>query len=151
MKYLMVLVLSVFLVSCAHKDHSSCHDSAKMECGCDKPTADKKHDCPDCDGKKSHTQEHSKMEMPAATMSEKVTQKISQEEFAQLYAKNKEKLGKSCTNPAMAYCGKTTKDMMVSENEASCLWTKVFRATRESLPELDGSTCAKMIKGFAKK
>ena len=125
MKYLMILVLSVFLVSCAHKDYSQ------------------------------HSHDHSQMEKPAGTtidlMSEKVTQKISQEEFTQLYTKNKEKIGKSCTAPAMSYCGKTTKDMMVSENEASCLWTKVFRVTRESLPELDGSTCAKMIKGFAKK
>lgn len=155
MKYLMIFVLSVFLVSCAHKDHSSCTDCAKMECGCDKSAKEKKHDCPNCEGKKTHSHDHSKMEtappMMSDTMSEKVTQKISQEEFAQLYTKNKEKLGKSCTNPAMAYCGKTTKDMMVSENEATCLWTKVFRATRESLPELDGSACAKMIKGFAKK
>lgn len=153
MKYLMILVLSVFMVSCAHKDHSSCHDES----------AEKKHDCPNCEGKKTHSHEgeghhkhdHSKMETPppamSDTMSEKVTQKISQEEFMQLYTKNKEKLGKNCTVPAMSYCGKTTKDMVVSENEASCLWTKVFRATRESLPILDGSACAKMIKGFAKK
>lgn len=143
-------MVAMMAVSCAHKHGGGCHDSEKKEC-CHKSAEEKQHDCPNCEGKKAHGHDHSKMETPAPTMSDKVTQKISQEEFAQLYTKNKEKLGKSCTNPAMAYCGKTTKDMMVSENEASCLWTKVFRATRESLPELDGSACAKMIKGFAKK
>ncbi len=87
----------------------------------------------------------------APLMNDKITQKISQEEFTKLYSKNKETLGKNCTNPAMAYCGKTTKDMMVSESEVSCLWGKVFRSTRETLPELDGTTCAKTIKGFVKK
>jgi ABC-type Zn2+ transport system substrate-binding protein/surface adhesin len=159
MKYLMMMMLTVMAVSCAHKHGEQ--GSAKTECGCEKDkSTEKAHDCANCDAHKgaehkhdaTHGHDHSTMETPAATMmSDKVTRQMSQEEFAKLYTKNKEKLGKSCTNPAMSYCGKTTKDMMVSETEAGCLYTKVFRATRESLPELDGTACAKMIKGFVKK
>jgi hypothetical protein len=170
MKFFLMMIVAVVAMSCAHKHDGACHDSAKSECGCGKEkSGGDKHSCSDGHEHKSHKNEadhdhdhdgkhkhdHGAMTTPAATtallMSDKVTRKISQEEFTQLYTKNKEKLGKSCTNPAMSYCGKTTKDMMVSEAEASCLWTKVFRATRESLPELDGSACAKMYKGFAKK
>ncbi len=157
MKFLVMMMIAMMAVSCAHKHGGGCHDTAKTECGCDKDkAATEKHDCAACEGKKEHKHDghkhdHGATHTPASTMSEMVTQKISQEEFSKLYTKNKEKLGKSCTNPAMSYCGKTTKDMMVSEAEASCLWTKVFRSTRESLPELDGTACAKTIKGFVKK
>ena len=159
MKFLVMMMIAMMAVSCAHKHDGKCHDGAKMECSHDKDkTAEKDGECSACDAHKGHDgaatsgHDHSAMETPAAVMmSDKVTQQMSQEEFTKMYAKNKTKLGKSCTNPAMSYCGKTTKDMMVSETEASCLYTKVFRATRESLPELDGSSCAKMIKGFVKK
>lgn len=83
--------------------------------------------------------------------SPKLLKNISQDEFATVYAQNRDKIGKSCSAPAMKYCGKTTKDTNISETELACLWTKVFRVTRETLPELDGTPCAKMIKGFAKK
>ena len=166
MKFLVMMMIAMMAVSCAHKHGGGCHDTAKTECGCDKEkSGTAKHSCSDGhehkahkndadhdhdhDGKHKH--DHGATHTPASTMSEMVTQKISQEEFSKLYTKNKDKLGKSCTNPAMSYCGKTTKDMMVSEAEASCLWTKVFRTTRESLPELDGTACAKTIKGFVKK
>ena len=159
MKFLVMMMIAMMAVSCAHKHDGKCHDGAKMECNHDKDkTAGKDGECSACDAHKGHDgaatsgHDHSAMETPAAVMmSDKVTQQMSQEEFTKMYAKNKTKLGKSCTNPAMSYCGKTTKDMMVSETEASCLYTKVFRATRESLPELDGTSCAKMIKGFVKK
>jgi ABC-type Zn2+ transport system substrate-binding protein/surface adhesin len=168
MKFLVMMMITMMAVSCAHKHDGKCHEgAAKTECGCDKEkSAGEKHGCSDGHEHKSHMKDadhdhdhdgkhkhdHGAMTMPPTnTMGDMVTQKISKEEFAKLYTKNKEKLGKSCTNPAMSYCGKTTKDMMVSENEASCLYTKVFRATRESLPELDGTSCAKMIKGFVKK
>lgn len=158
MKFLFVVLTSVVFVACAHKGHHECgghegahHDHAKMEksaeCGCSMSgSGEKKKDCPVCEGKNTmHNHD------AAPLMSDKITQKISQEEFSKLYTKNKETLGKTCANSAMAYCGKTTKDMMVSEAEASCLWSKVFRSTRETLPELDGTTCAKTIKGFVKK
>lgn len=157
MKYLLVIMMTVFVSSCAHHKHGEmgadcgCNKTAeeKKSCGCGMhKTDEQKHECKDCDGKKAH---HHHDEAMNPLMSAKVTQQISSEEFTKIYSQNKEKLGKSCTTPAMTYCGKTTKDMMVSESEASCLWTKVFRATRETLPELDGSACAKMIKGFAKK
>jgi hypothetical protein len=168
MKFLVMMMIAMMAVSCAHKHDGKCHEgAAKTECGCDKEKSDSgKHSCSDGHEHKSHKNEadhdhdhdgkhqhdHSAMETPAAVMmSDKVTQQMSQEEFTKMYTKNKAKLGKTCTNPAMSYCGKTTKDMMVSETEASCLYTKVFRATRESLPELDGTSCAKMIKGFVKK
>lgn len=160
MKFLVMMMIAMMAVSCAHKHDGKCHDAAKMECSHEKDApADKASECSACDAHKghgadatAHGHDHSAMQTPAAVMmSDKVTQQMSQEEFTKMYTKNKSKLGKSCTNPAMSYCGKTTKDMMVSETEASCLYTKVFRATRESLPELDGTSCAKMIKGFVKK
>ena len=165
MKFLVMMMIAMMAVSCAHKHDGKCHDAAKMECSHDKDKTavkDTDKECSACDAHKghgasngdaaTHGHDHSAMETPAAVMmSDKVTQQMSQEEFTKMYTKNKSKLGKSCTNPAMSYCGKTTKDMMVSETEASCLYTKVFRATRESLPELDGTSCAKMIKGFVKK
>ncbi len=149
MKYLIMMIVATVAISCAHK-----HDGAKTECtDCAKhDSADKAHECTSCD---AHKNGHGSVTTPEAPTfmlaGDMVTQKISQEEFATLYTKNKEKLGKKCTTPAATYCGKTTKDMMVSETEASCLWTKVFRSTRESLPGLDGSSCAKMYKGFVKK
>ncbi len=90
-------------------------------------------------------------EVAHITTSPKLLKSISQEEFSKVYGKNREQLGQKCSTPAQKYCGKTTKDINVNETEAACLWTKVFRSTRESLPELDGTPCAKMIKGFAKK
>ncbi len=159
MKYLLVVMMTVLVSACAHKHHgdmgadSGCNKTAEenKNCGCAmQKKDDKKHECANCEGKNTYDHHHHGEAM-SALMGPKVTQQISNEEFTKLYTQNKEKLGKTCNNPAMTYCGKTTKDMMVSEAEASCLWTKVFRVTRETLPELDGSACAKMIKGFAKK
>ena len=165
MKLLVMMMIAVLAVSCAHKHDGACHDGAKTECGCDKEkSAAAGHECSSCDGHKGHKHEathghdanhkhdHGAMHAPASMlMSDKVTQKISQEEFTKLFTTNKANFDKSCSVPAMSYCGKTTKDLMVTEAEASCLWTKVFRTTRESLPVLDGSACSKMIKSFAKK
>lgn len=75
---------------------------------------------------------------------------ISRAEFAKIYSENKEKIGETCSAPAMKYCNKATKDLNVTEAEVTCLWTKVFRVSRERLPELDGTPCASMIKSFAK-
>jgi hypothetical protein len=127
--------------ACEGKKHYHDHDKQKREC-CSEKT---------CSDHKGHAGHESCQMDTNALMSDKITQKISQEEFAKLYTTNKEKLGKTCTTPAMTYCGKTTKDTMISEGEASCLWTKVFRVSRDTMPELDGTPCAKMIKSFAKK
>ncbi len=178
MKYLFLVMMTVFVGACAHKHHG--HDGAKTECGCD-ASAEKsgamnngeKKEC-NCGMKEGGAHEgcnhHGEQktccaekackheghqactaETTSLLMSDKITQKISQEEFTKIYAKNKSTLGQKCTNQAMTYCGKTTKDMMVSETEASCLWSKVFRASRDTMPELDNTPCAKTIKGFVKK
>jgi hypothetical protein len=157
MKFLFLVMMTVFVGACAHKHQG--HEGSKTECGCNTTNEnksekkecdcakDQKHEA--CDHHEGHSGHAAVTENPL--MSDKITQQISQEEFNKIYTKNKTKLGKQCTNQAMTYCGKTTKDMMVSETEASCLWTKVFRASRDTMPELDGTACAKTIKGFAKK
>lgn len=172
------VIFAVFcLAACSHKhdhNHEGGHDHAKMEqhascAGCahhDK--SDKEGACTACKGESvkersccSEGKSCADKEAGACTAdtaattalanTPKILKNISQEEFAAIYAKNSEKLGKKCSAPAQKYCGKTTKDVNVTENEVACLWTKVFRVTRETLPELDGTPCAKMIKGFAKK
>lgn len=146
-------------VGCAHhdKDHKGgdCTD-CKKECaaGCEKPTTKERGCCSD-DKSCSTTDAKTNAAMCKATSSPlennpRILKNISQEEFAKVFSTNKDKIGQTCSSPAMKYCGKTTKDMNVTEGEMTCLWTKVFRVTRERLPELDGTPCASMIKGFAK-
>lgn len=145
---------------CAHhdKDHKgeACAECGTKE-GCTAGCEGAKKDRVCCsEGKSCSTDEASSAEVCKAETSPlennpKVLKNISQEEFAKVYTKNKTKIGQSCSAPAMKYCGKTTKDLNVTEGELTCLWTKVFRVTRETMPELDGTPCSKMIKGFAKK
>jgi hypothetical protein len=131
--------------SCGTKDgcSASC-EGEKKERGC---CSDNKT----CSTKDAKNGEVCTAEATTLENSPKILKNISQEEFSKVYTANKEKIGQSCSNPAMTYCGKTTKDLNVTQNELTCLWTKVFRVTRETLPELDGTPCSKMIKGFAKK
>jgi hypothetical protein len=160
-------------------DHSASHDHGQMhqgkKCGC--ADHDKSHNeetCKDCGSKEGCSEckmkgkeadcckegKACKKDGKAGAMctsasslenNPRILKNISQEDFAKVYSDNKDKLGKSCSAPAMKYCGKSTKDLMITEGELSCLWTKVFRVSRERLPELDGSPCATMIKGFIKK
>lgn len=131
--------------ACADKDKSKCAGECKKDgkaCGC-------KHEGKSCgtDGAKGAMCSASE----SLENNQAILKNISQDEFTKLYAKNKTQIGKTCTTPAMEYCGKTTKDLNVSESELTCLWTKVFRVTRERLPQLDGTPCATMIQKFAKK
>ncbi len=149
-----------------HKDGKEAKD-AKPACGCGAKTDAKQEcskDCKDkakgdrkcCSEKKACATTDGKdaaacsMET-ATTTKDNLLAKISGEDLTKAYTTNKDKLGKTCSAAASAYCGKTSRDMMINETELSCLWTKVFRATRETLPKLDGTDCAKMIKTFAKK
>jgi len=86
-----------------------------------------------------------------ALSSPKLMAQINQEDFTKAYNANKDALGKSCSTAATTYCGKTTAAGTISEGDLNCLWTKVFRVTRESLPKLDNTDCANMIKKIAKK
>lgn len=145
--------------SCDHHDKShkggecaGCEDKAKCSADCKSGT--KERGC--CsEGKSCGTKEGATggamCGVGELESNQALLQNITQEEFAKLYTKNKSQIGKTCTAPAMEYCGKTTKDLNVTESELSCLWTKVFRVTRERLPQLDGSPCANMIQKFAKK
>lgn len=169
MKVLMMIAFTLFVGACAHK-HGCSQGAEQKDCACDKKEAGMKaHDCADCEGGKKEKKEccsdktckheghkactaDTSAAVPAVfpLMSGAVTKNVSQEEFSQIYTKNKENLAKHCTSSAVAYCGKITKDMMVSESEASCLWSKVYRVTREALPQLDGTPCAKTIKSLKK-
>lgn len=174
MKMISIIFAVLFFAACGHKhhdhnhNHDGGHDHSKMEqhatcAGCDHhDKADKGAACAGCkaDPSKEKTccaegkcADGSCAAETATGLANnpKLLKNISQEEFATVYSKNRDQLGKKCSTPAMKYCGKTTKDVGVTEGEVACLWTKVFRVTRESLPELDGTPCAKMIKGFAKK
>jgi len=82
---------------------------------------------------------------------EGLTQPITPDELAKLYTANKKQLGKTCSSAASAYCGKVSRDLNVTQDEVSCLWSKVFRVTRETLPRLDNTDCAKLLQKFAKK
>lgn len=175
MRFLFLVSIVMFIGACSHKhshNHDGGHDHSKMEqdkscAGC--AHHDKNHkdgDCAECgkekargccsDDKSCSSKDATgtaicSAEASALENNPKILKNISKEEFAKVYSTNKEKIGQVCSQPAMKYCGKTTKDMNVSEGELTCLWTKVFRVTREILPELDGTPCSKMIKGFAKK
>lgn len=150
MRFLFLVSIVLFVGACSHKhhdhhDHAGHGDHHKSAEGCNHKTdAEKKDANCGCEPEKPAPE-------TSLENNPKVLKNISQEDFAKVYAKNKEKIGQSCSAPAMKYCGKTTKDLNVTEGELTCLWTKVFRVTREVMPELDGTPCAKMIKGFAKK
>lgn len=71
---------------------------------------------------------------------------ISKEEFQKFHEANANELGAKCSEAAMTYCGKETKDLELTESELICLWQRVYRVTREVLPKLDDTPCAELIK-----
>lgn len=172
MKFLFLVSLVFFLGACAQKhshghNHEGGHDHAKMEqdkacggCGhhdqahgggncSDCKSGVKNREC--CSDTKTCESKEAAAQCTAASMNAIPDfHNISKEEFVKTYTKKKDKIGPACSNPAMKYCDKSTKDLNVSESEFACLWSKVFRVTRERLPDLDGTPCAKMIKSFAK-
>ncbi len=163
MKYILMLAAALLFSACsstghhhAHGDHGKhhAHGEGKSECGdscdtkksdcdgaCDVKKEEKKSDC-GCDASAGDT-------VKAAAAA--ATPVMAKEEITKLYTANKAKLGKSCSPAASAYCGKVTRDLNVTEDELSCLVDKVYRTTKDALPKLDNSECAKMIKKIAKK
>lgn len=161
MKLVLSLICVLALAACSSTSKT---ETAKESCGACAGT--EKKDCGgDCAGKEGHKcdgacktnhggAEHHATALPVEAWpldAAHVKGRISQEEFQAALTKNQEKLNKSCVAPAQKYCGKETKDMMVSQTEVVCLYTKVNRVTREKLPQLDGTPCANLIKGMTPK
>ncbi|MBY0451500.1 MAG: hypothetical protein K2P92_00605 [Bdellovibrionaceae bacterium] len=163
MKMVLSLVLVFGFVACssAKKDEAASKDCAvcagsesKADCKCEDHKAGQSCEhgtsCKDQHG--SHgSKGHEATALPAEAWTldqPHMKQRITQHEFQTALGKSQEKLNKSCVAPAQKYCGKTTKDMAVTESEVVCLYTKVHRVTREKLPQLDGTPCAKLIKGM---
>ncbi len=160
MKFLMGLFLVCGLAACsstaqkteAKEECQTCADSEKKEkCDCSEHKDKAAHQCGSEDGCKGHHGDkgHQAMALPAEAWpldAAHIKGRISQDQFMASLSKNQEKINKSCLAPAQKYCGKETKDMNVSTNEVVCLYTKVNRVTREKLPQLDGTPCAKLIK-----
>lgn len=164
MKYILLLSVLLFVSACGHKHGDHKHEGTKAEdCGCGHHEAEKKH----CDGKCDHTEgtpHHGEKDHDCAACAHHTEKKawdlsgnaqlsasISEEDFQKGYLSNSAKLGLSCTSAAQEYCGKTTKDMMVTEQEVGCLWAKAHRVTREKLPKLDKTACEKLLKGMVAK
>lgn len=160
MKYVLMLAIAVLFSACSHKHECGNCESEKAEAhaghaahaAAAAPAAPADRKC--CsDGTNCGEAKDGgvcKADAGIAVASD-VTQQISKEELTKMYTAKKRQLGKSCSSAASAYCGKVTRDLNVTEEEVSCLWNKVFRSSRETLPKLDGTDCAKMIKSFAAK
>ncbi|MCB9072222.1 MAG: hypothetical protein H6623_01275 [Bdellovibrionaceae bacterium] len=174
MRFLHLIAILLFISACSHGQAPSETSGQEQTASCNCAEHDKDHEHHDCSSCAAHGAckecNHDKKERHCCGEScaekkddkamctagselsnnPRILKNISPEAFAQAYEKNKETLGKKCSIPATKYCGKTTKDLMVTEAEVSCLWKKVFRVTREQLPELDNTPCAKLIKKMAK-
>jgi hypothetical protein len=138
MKFLMMLTAALLFTACAHKGHKNCggegHKCEKDQ-NCGKCDGEKKESCPECAASEAATA------APAWNLNG-----ITKEQFQAAYNKEKTKLNKNCVKAATEYCGKTTKDLQITETEAMCLWEKSNRVTREVLPQLDKTKCDKTLK-----
>ena len=180
MKSILLLAAALFFAGCSHgdkhhdhKDHAHHGDHKHDHSGPATPEGDdaKKHaDGSDCgcghaeksnhsEGSKEHDHHgkiNGKCEQCTIAQTSALAQEwtftgITKEEFKTAYTKNKTELGKTCTPAAQEYCGKTTKDIGVTEGEATCLMAKTQRVTREVLPKLDKTPCAKLLTKIATK
>ena len=127
MKYVLILTAALLVSACSSthkKDGDACCGGAK-EASTHAPAAE------------------------TATAATDAVTAGAKEEIAKIYTSQKAKLGKTCSAAASAHCGKVTRDLNITEGELSCLWGKVFRTTKEAIPDLDGSACAKLIKSAA--
>lgn len=156
MKYILFFAAAVLFSACSHghkhegHDHAAAHQHADgSACGCSDKDAKaahhheaKDHKCDKCEGKADKCDKCAAAAAPA----EWNINGITQAEFKTAYTKRSAELGKVCTAAAQEYCGKTTKDMGVTEEEVTCLLAKTQRVTREVLPKLDKTPCAKVLK-----
>lgn len=158
MKHIIFLAAALLFAGCntAHKAHDhgaeAGHEHGGEECGCAEGSGHHEH------GEK-HDHKHG-AEAAAATPTApawnlsgnpQLKAEISEADFVKAYVDKHTQFGKKCSAAASEYCGKTSKDLAVTQEEVACLWSKAHRVTRETLSQLDKTPCEKLLKNMAPK